>query len=473
MPVGLSTQRNAGMSSFLPSRIPAWLAPVCEDRSVSHSSRRCVPSASHNAMFGAFPSRIARRSTGSARPSISRKIRPGASVRLPPPVRLARRRVTRRVYVSSSFVPKTMSRTTPTADATSAATSAHQKLSTWIALGAIAETALSIAASRSRITPNPASAMNGIRTAATIGGMIAFRTAIASVATAAPPKLPTSTAGTSFAAISSAAAASSQERSSRPGRKRGLAGSQSIVFSPYTIEVIGIEGRANHITYLGHATTVIEIDGVRVLTDPVLRWRTAHLLRTGPGAQAWRRRCRARLARTLRPPRPRLARAVAARRPRHPSARAGEARSRRAGSATWSRSRRETRSRSETSSSGRRTRIIRAGRHRGAPHWRSASPCSARTGSSSPATPTSSPRWTGWWTTSTSRSSRSGAGGRRWASATSTPSGRPRRSRSCVRRPRSRSTGGRFARSTRAPRRATCASHPRRSRRPPPGSRPR
>ena len=43
-----------------------------------------------------------------------------------------------------------------------------------------------------------------------------------------------------------------------------------------------MEGRANHITYLGHATTVIEIDGVRMLTDPVLRWRTAHLLRTGP-----------------------------------------------------------------------------------------------------------------------------------------------------------------------------------------------
>ena len=190
--------------------------------------------------------------------------------------------MTRRVYVSSSFVPKTMSRITPTAEATSAATSAHQKLSTWIALGAIAETASSIAASRSRITPNPASAMNGIRTAATIGGMIAFRTAITSVASAAPPKFPTSTAGTSFAAISRAAAASSQERSSRPGRKRGLTGCQSVVFSPYTIEVIGIEGRPNHITYLGHATTVIEIDGARVLTDPVLRWRAAHLLRTGP-----------------------------------------------------------------------------------------------------------------------------------------------------------------------------------------------
>ncbi len=37
VPVSFSTQRNAGMSSFEPSRIPAWLAPVCEERSVSHS----------------------------------------------------------------------------------------------------------------------------------------------------------------------------------------------------------------------------------------------------------------------------------------------------------------------------------------------------------------------------------------------------------------------------------------------------
>ena len=58
-PVSLSTQRNAGMSSFEPSRIPAWLAPVCEERSVSHSVSACVPSASQRAMFVAFPSRIA------------------------------------------------------------------------------------------------------------------------------------------------------------------------------------------------------------------------------------------------------------------------------------------------------------------------------------------------------------------------------------------------------------------------------
>ena len=35
-PVGLSTQRKAGMSWFEPSRMPAWLAPVCDERSGSH-----------------------------------------------------------------------------------------------------------------------------------------------------------------------------------------------------------------------------------------------------------------------------------------------------------------------------------------------------------------------------------------------------------------------------------------------------
>ena len=39
--VSFSTQRKAGMSSFEPSRIPAWVAPVCEERSGSHSASRC------------------------------------------------------------------------------------------------------------------------------------------------------------------------------------------------------------------------------------------------------------------------------------------------------------------------------------------------------------------------------------------------------------------------------------------------
>ena len=37
-PFSFSTQRNAGMSSLDPSRMPAWLAPVCDERSVSHSA---------------------------------------------------------------------------------------------------------------------------------------------------------------------------------------------------------------------------------------------------------------------------------------------------------------------------------------------------------------------------------------------------------------------------------------------------
>jgi L-ascorbate metabolism protein UlaG (beta-lactamase superfamily) len=34
------------------------------------------------------------------------------------------------------------------------------------------------------------------------------------------------------------------------------------------------------VTFLGHATTLIQIDGLKILTDPLLRHRTAHLRRT-------------------------------------------------------------------------------------------------------------------------------------------------------------------------------------------------
>jgi L-ascorbate metabolism protein UlaG (beta-lactamase superfamily) len=38
------------------------------------------------------------------------------------------------------------------------------------------------------------------------------------------------------------------------------------------------------LTYVGHATVAIELDGVRLLTDPVLRARVAHLARRVPSA---------------------------------------------------------------------------------------------------------------------------------------------------------------------------------------------
>ena len=71
-PVSFSTQRNAGMSALEPRSSPAWEAPVCDERSVSHSESMWEPDASQRAISGACPSRRARCSTGRASPSISR-----------------------------------------------------------------------------------------------------------------------------------------------------------------------------------------------------------------------------------------------------------------------------------------------------------------------------------------------------------------------------------------------------------------
>jgi hypothetical protein len=126
--VSFSTQRNAGMSSFDPSRIPAWLAPVCEERSVSHSLSTCVSSASQRAMVGALPSRIARCSTGSASPSISRNTIPGTSVLAMIPCRRAMRCAIRTEDMSS--VPRITASTTLTAATTSEVRRAQPKPST-------------------------------------------------------------------------------------------------------------------------------------------------------------------------------------------------------------------------------------------------------------------------------------------------------------------------------------------------------
>ena len=78
--VSLSYQRNAGMLWLLPCRMPAWLAPVCDDRSHSQRVIRWEPLRTHRASVGALPLAIAWRSTGSASPSIWMKITPGTSV---------------------------------------------------------------------------------------------------------------------------------------------------------------------------------------------------------------------------------------------------------------------------------------------------------------------------------------------------------------------------------------------------------
>jgi len=44
---------------------------------------------------------------------------------------------------------------------------------------------------------------------------------------------------------------------------------------------------ATRVHYLGHATLLIELDGLRILTDPVLGDRVFHLRRCGPSGWAW------------------------------------------------------------------------------------------------------------------------------------------------------------------------------------------
>ena len=215
--VSFSTQRNAGMSSLEPSRMPACEAPVCDERSVSHSVSRCVPLSSQPAIVGALPSRIARRSTGSANPSISRKTIPGASLRMRSPERRAMRCMTRKVYVSSSSVPRSTSSPTPTAEATSATSSADQKESTERSPSVMLSAAISMSASRMSTSAKPTRSMNGRRSAAISGGNSAFRIAMTSAAIRALPKPSTWAPGTIHVANMSVAAAASQERTTRGG----------------------------------------------------------------------------------------------------------------------------------------------------------------------------------------------------------------------------------------------------------------
>ena len=226
VPVSFSTQRNAGMFSFDPRRMPAWLAPVCEERSGSHSVRSCEPSATQRAMFVALPSRIARRRIGRARPSISRKTIPGRSVAVRSPERLASRWITRSVYVSSSAAPIITCSTRLTAAATSATSSAAQKESSEMAPSVSASAASRIAASATRTSRKPATSVKGSRSAASTGGRMALRTATTSATTSAPQKPSISTPGRIAAATSSDRAATSQLAIRRAGLIFGSSGSQ-------------------------------------------------------------------------------------------------------------------------------------------------------------------------------------------------------------------------------------------------------
>src|SRR5215218_3245789 len=191
-------------------------------------------------MFGALPLRIARCRTGRARPSISRNTIPGTAVSTRSPDRRAIRWVTLKVYVSSSSVPRRMSRTTVSAEASRATASADQNESSARSPSVIASAASSIRALSTSTTRNPSSATNGRRSAATTGGRSAFRIAITAAATRAEPKFLTWAPGTSPAAPSSASAETTHERSRRNGWNRGRTTSQAGC-SPYVPRVLAIK----------------------------------------------------------------------------------------------------------------------------------------------------------------------------------------------------------------------------------------
>ena len=183
------------MSSFDPSRIPAWLAPVCEERSVSHSASRCVSSVSQRAMVGALPSRIARAARAvRARRSRGRRSRGRRCVAMMP-CRRAIRCAMRTDDMSSE--PRMTASTTLTAATTSAARSAQPKPSTVSTPSVRPVGRGRMPASANRTSTKPRTSVGGRRSAASTGGTTAFSAATTAATTSAPQKPSTLTPGRS------------------------------------------------------------------------------------------------------------------------------------------------------------------------------------------------------------------------------------------------------------------------------------
>ena len=182
---------------------------------------------------------------------------------------------------------------------------------------------------------------------------------------------------------------------------------------------------ADGITYVGHATTLVEVDGTRLLTDPVLMARIGHIRRIAPPPPAGlRRRRRPHLARPSRPPRPALAAAVAR---GHSGARASRIRADRPAldpaSGDRGRHRRTRPPRSPWTCRSRPPSMTGGACPSGRSCRRSRTWSRAAPASRSSATPTCSTAWAAFSAISTLPCCRSGAGGRASGRGTSTPSG--------------------------------------------------
>ena len=213
------------MSSLLPSRIPAWLAPVCDDRSVSHSPGRAC-SATQRAMVRrvAVTDRAPQHRQREAvdlheqEPGYVGR-RPAAGPARDPPGDLS-------VYASSSSIPVTTPIGVLIADAIRATSSAEPKPSSSSRWGTMSAASISNAASRASTARKPIATVNGIRRAATSGGSTALRIAHDPGDRDRPSKPFSSAPRTRPAASSSASAEPSHAITRRTGRRRALGGSR-------------------------------------------------------------------------------------------------------------------------------------------------------------------------------------------------------------------------------------------------------
>ncbi len=454
------------MSQLLPSSRPAWLAPVWEERSHSQPSIRCVPSDSQRAIVGTCPSRTASRRTPSPRPSISNMITPGTSVRFVPAraaAAVAARRAGGRRPRRRRAAARRASTRAPARTRSPGRTQNGRRLA--------------VDRRRTRARPSPAlSASEPSPNVRIVSGSASrvtsgHRTALMQRHHAGDEQRggegerfdarqqrgqDDQQPGASTRQQHDGPDREPQEPPRRPHALSGMRARRSLkhwllAFSAMVHGAVSAHRAgtsADRIVFLGHATVLIELDGVRLLTDPLLRARVAHLRRQAPllDASADRRPGRgADLASAPRSPRPGLAAArwVAIRRcscrpaPAHGCAAAASravTELERGRGGAGRRARRSPRWRLATTAGA-----VRAAR---APR-RSATSCAAAARSTSPATRSSSRRCPQLPIGSTSRS----AGRRMGPDARPGPHGSARRRargrRCCARALPSRCTGER------------------------------
>ena len=221
VPVSFSTQRKAGMSSFEPSRIPAWLAPVWDERigfpldELVRAGRepachlRCVAIAERSLKHG----------VGEAVDLDEDDAGPVAVNLLPE--RRAIRSITRSEYVSSLLTPSAIWNTSVAAAAARAPARAQPNVSTTMESLTMMAAVQRTAASRTRATRNPLRTVNGSRIRAMAGTISALRMPMTATTPNAPSTPSTRSPGSRSAAVRSPAAARVQPTSKLRRRSSG------------------------------------------------------------------------------------------------------------------------------------------------------------------------------------------------------------------------------------------------------------